>query len=168
MVHINFGLLLGVITELKEDVKKALFGRGAWFILEAGAALLYFKNPLGWALLGISVVLLGKFEGVGGVLEIPGLFGNLVSYTRLGAIGLASAGIAMAVNLLAEMSGSLGILVLIVGHSLNIVLGILDPFIQATRLHLVEFFSKFYVPARRVFQPLSLKHEYTGGEVIWQ
>ncbi len=170
VIHLNIGILVGMLNEIKKNPKKALLGKGSWLLLQASLVLIKF-TPYWWVLLLISIGLLGKYEGLEGLLEVPGFFSNVFSYTRLAAIGLSSAGIAMAVNSLTDISGGLGsvpgILVFLVGHLINIVLGIIDPFIQATRLHLVEFFTKFYEPAERVFNPLSLKKKYTGGELKW-
>ncbi len=171
LLHLNLGLLFGLISELHHDWKRAIFGKGSWFLLQLSALLIYLGNTLGFFTLALSLFLMGRFEGLNALLEIPGFVGNIFSYMRLAAIGLSSAGIALAVNILAERFGrinlALGVLIFLFGHALNFVLGILDPFIQATRLHLVEFFSKFYEPAKRIFTPFTLERKYTGGEVIW-
>jgi len=169
VVHLNFGLLIKFFQELAHSATHAILGVGSWFLLQGVVVLLALgQTTPGLVLLTISVIFMGKFEGIQGVLEIPGFVSNVFSYMRLAAIGLASAGIALAMNVLASMAGAVaGILVLILGHSLNLVLAILDPFIQSTRLHLVEFGGKFYTPARRHYTPFSISNKFTGGEMIW-
>ncbi|MCR3884197.1 MAG: V-type ATP synthase subunit I, partial [Methanothrix sp.] len=100
-------------------------------------------------------------EGVMGVTHVPFFVSNLISYLRLLAIGLASVGVAFAANQLAfyvampMLSGGghdgfttiaivVGIVVLVTVHFINLLLGILSPFMHPLRLHYVEMFTKFY------------------------
>jgi len=108
-------------------------------------------------------------EGINSVLELPGLASNLLSYTRIYAIGLSSVGIALAFNENMAMPAiegggigvALGIIILIMGHSLNLALGLMGPLIQTLRLHYVEFFSKFYIGGGEKFNPLRYRRKYT-------
>ena len=86
-----------------------------------------------------------------GLVELPSLLSNILSYARLAAVGLASASLAILINNMAGgmfQAGGLfvimGMLVLLIGHTINILLGMLDSFLQSLRLHYVEMFTKFY------------------------
>ncbi len=92
-------------------------------------------------------------------LELLSTVGNVLSYARIMAIGMASAVLAMLANQFGGKIGNvvLAALVVVLFHALNLVLGIVDPTIQGLRLHYVEFFSKFYVAGGRVYSPFKMK-----------
>lgn len=161
VVQVNLGLVLGFINKLEHGFKAALFEKGAWLILEAGAVLAIFVSPyLGGALALVAVSMLVKAEGIRGILELPTIVTNILSYARIMAVGLVSVILALVVN---EMSGDffqgggiglvLGIGVLLVGHAINLVLGFVSPFIHSMRLHYVEFFMKFYEGGGQRYTP---------------
>ncbi|NIP81560.1 MAG: hypothetical protein GWM90_21035, partial [Gemmatimonadetes bacterium] len=71
--------------------------------------------------------------------------GNVLSYLRIAAIGLASVYLARIANELGAAAPLwIGIAIAALFHALNLVLGVFSPTIQALRLHYVEFFGKFY------------------------
>ncbi|MBS3122324.1 V-type ATP synthase subunit I [Candidatus Woesearchaeota archaeon] len=171
--HINLSILLGFINELKgHGLKTAILARASWYVFEAGLALIVLKslgiitassytNYIGIALLVISIVMIYLGEGAQGIIEIPSIFSNTLSYLRLGAVGLASVGLAVVINEKLAMpfmeKGGIfiliSILILIVGHGINIALGIIGPFLHAIRLHYVEFFMRFYKGGGKPFKP---------------
>jgi len=176
-IHVNLGLLFGFINELQNHgFKHAFRAKFSWFMLEIGLILIVLKVMgifgslmlwLGLALIAISLYLLGKGEGIQGLIEIPALFSNMLSYMRLGAVGLASVGLAVVVNEnlgmpFIEKGGFfiiIGILIMIIGHGINILLGVIGPFLHGIRLHYVEFFGKFFHGGGKEYKPFGEKEE---------
>ena len=102
--------------------------------------------------------------------NIAGYFGDILSYTRILALVMATSVIAMVFNLLGFIGGpSLGgillfIPVALVGHTLNLSLSTLSAYVHTSRLHYVEFFGKFYEGTGRIWRPLKLKTRYVDIE----
>jgi V/A-type H+-transporting ATPase subunit I len=111
------------------------------------------------ALTIIGIVLLSASLGCLGVvmgpIEFIGLIGNVLSYLRIAAIGLASVYLAKVANEVAGMVGNVfvGAILAILIHALNLVLGMFSPTIHSLRLHYVEFFRKFYEGGGRPYEP---------------
>lgn len=108
-------------------------------------------------------ILKGFYELYG----ITSYFGDVLSYTRLLALGLATGIIGSVINLMAGMAAGnsiLGIvpftLIVVLGHALNLAINMLGAYVHTTRLHYVEYFSKFYNGGGRKFQPLAAKTKY--------
>jgi len=116
---------------------------------------------VGIAVLAIGLPLLLWGGGVQGAVEIMGTMGNIMSYARLMAIGMASVMLALVANELAGEVGSIlvGALIAVLLHLMNLVMGMFSPFIQSTRLHLVEFNSKFYKGGGRPYRPFGYRPE---------
>lgn len=104
--------------------------------------------------LGLLIARRGALGLIMGPLELVGTLGNVLSYLRLAAVGLASTYLAMVANELAVLGPIwLGIFIGAFFHALNLALASLSPMIQALRLHYVEFFSKFYEGGGEPFRP---------------
>lgn len=107
--------------------------------------------------------------GIGGFelySRITGTFGDILSYLRLFALGLATGIIAGVVNTMAGMVWGnpigkvLAIGILVGGHTFNLLMNSLGGFIHTARLQFVEFFTKFYEGGGEEFQPFKREHTY--------
>ena len=164
-VHVVLGLVLGVLSALKgRRTKEAAFRLGSILVVLclAGILVSYFapvaaliRKPL----IVVSLVIAPVLLLTGGLLapfELLRHLGNIVSYARIMAVGLASVLLAHVANSLAGTAGSvwMGVTVAVLLHAFNILLGVFAPTIHALRLHYVEFFSKFVEPGGRRYRPL--------------
>ncbi|MCS7119068.1 MAG: V-type ATP synthase subunit I [Archaeoglobaceae archaeon] len=115
--------------------------------------------------------------GVFGVImavELLTWLGQTISYARLLAIGLSSVYIAFVINYLSIKVAlepgmaifPLAIIVMLLGHGVNFLLGILDPGLQSLRLHYVEFFTKFFEGGGKEYTPFGRVRKFIdeGGE----
>jgi len=179
VVHLNLGFLLGFRNEaVSHGIKTAVLEKISWMVLQLGIAI-FALAALGYipvvgktggiVISVIGVVMLIAGEGGAAILELPSILSNTLSYTRLAAVGLSSVGIAYAINyivtnLLFPEGGVfiiLGIIVLLIGHTVNTVLGVVAPGLHALRLQYVEFFTKFYNGGGRKFNPFGYNRKYT-------
>ena len=109
-----------------------------------------------------------RAKGVMSLYDIISYGSDIVSYSRILALGLSSAVIAKVVNILSTMMGFtlpgmlMFVCVFILGHSINIALNLLSTYIHTGRLQYLEFFSKFYVTGGREFSPLKYKSNYVN------
>jgi len=180
VIYTNVGFIIGMINNWRYgDKKEAITSQIVWFVLEAGIVLLAlgFIMPaigmigmgLGGALLVASLLLLLWGGGAYGIMDIFSFMGDILSYARLLALCLATGGIAMTVNILAEMLNGmvpgigiiLAIGVFIFGHIVNFMFQVLGGFINALRLNYVEFFSQFFMGGKNNFNPFSAKRTFT-------
>lgn len=167
-VHITLGLILGIWEATRDHNRDHIFERSGMLLGLIGLLVLIgtitkiipqeLTAPasagiiVGILMLGYPLGKLGPFIGA---IEFIGLIGNILSYLRIAAIGLASVYLAKVANDVAGMTGSIigsGI-VLILVHGLNLVLGAFSPTIHSLRLHYVEFFRKFYEGGGKPYQP---------------
>jgi V/A-type H+-transporting ATPase subunit I len=116
-------------------------------------------------LLGAGITLLVVNAGAFGavhLMEVISLVGNILSYSRLMALGLVGVALAQVASILGGVPDNpfLGALLALLIHMLNITIGIISPTIHALRLNYVEFLTKFYEPQGTQYVPLK-------KEAIW-
>jgi V/A-type H+-transporting ATPase subunit I len=164
--HVLLGMTLGVSDAIRgrhfrEAVARAArpgmllasgaaIGAGAGLL--PGAALLPSLAALG-ALLLVAVVA-GGFMAL---LELVLSLGNVMSYARLMALGLASVMLAEVANGMATAirPRAAGVALAVLLHAVNFTLGLVSPTVAALRLHYVEFFEKFYEGGGKPFHPFA-------------
>jgi V/A-type H+-transporting ATPase subunit I len=167
-IHILLGLVLGLWEAVKDRSRNHLLERGGMLLglisllLVVAVLLDYlprdFMTPgIAGLILGIVIlsVPLGWLGLLMGPIEFIGLIGNILSYLRIAAIGLASVYLAKVANDMAGMVGNLivGGIIGVLIHALNLALGAFSPTIHSLRLHYVEFFRKFYEGGGRPYHP---------------
>jgi V/A-type H+-transporting ATPase subunit I len=109
----------------------------------------------------------GAAKGAYNLYGITGYIGDLVSYTRLMALGISGGSIAAAFNMLVAFMPpaarfSIGILLIIALHALNMFLSLLGAYVHGARLQYVEFFGKFYTGGGRAFDPLRTAEKHVN------
>ena len=122
----------------------------------------------------VGIILLLKHAGPLGLFDITGYIGDWLSYARLLALGLGTAGMALAFNIIAqiipEMIPVVGFIftpiILIIAHTANLGLQTLGAGVHSIRLQYVEFFNRFYEGGGRKFEPFLIKRKYTKTKDI--
>ena len=168
VVHIMLGLLIGVWNAIVNKSRSHILERAGTFvgllglIILAGSLTEVLPNgftTMGWIVLAVGLAALalslGKIGFFMGPIEFVGVIGNVLSYLRIAALGLASVFLAKVANNMVGVVGSVvvGVIVAVLIHSLNLVMGIFSPTIQSLRLQYVEFFRKFYEGGQSSFEP---------------
>jgi V/A-type H+-transporting ATPase subunit I len=170
MLHLAAGFIIGAINEWNHN-RKHSFAKLAWIGVELGAVLALGPQlgllpaectMAGLVLLVLAVVIIAWAEGIVGVIEVPGFAGNILSYSRIAAVGIAGVVIAELLNeflIPLPEQGLLAILmvpVFIVLHIVNCFVAMFEALIQGGRLNIVEFRSKFLHGGGDVFIPFAL------------
>ncbi len=180
VVHLDVGIILGIINDLKNGETRKALTENLWLILVQVIFLLFYVKTLAGDGAGLFINVLMGVTGLVAFLllivghkgmfffTITGAIGDTLSYARLMALGLCTGGIAMTVNILAKMSGGVAyigviflVLILFVGHLFNWVIQVMGAFVHGIRLHYVEFFGRFYSGGGDDFVPFAIKREIT-------
>lgn len=197
VLQVIVGIVLDIVRTAKNnDVVNGILDNGPWLLMflviiayvVAGTSILpsniseFILNQTGlFAIIAAILISVTKARtGKGpidmvlkGVLALYGgvnYFSDILSYSRLLALGLATSALGFSINLIASIVGgdTLGIgtifaiLILIAGHTLNVTLSTLGAFIHSSRLQYVEFFGKFLTGTGRPFTPFKRDEKHTS------
>jgi V/A-type H+-transporting ATPase subunit I len=152
----GLSLYLGAGTAAGRDLGLGLGVGGLLTIL-----LLSSERPLD----SLGSLLLRLFDGFASLAELSKLFGDVMSYLRLFALGLASASLALTFNQLAgevyrsdvPLAVVIALLILVLGHGINLLLAIISGFVHGLRLNFIEFFNWSLDEEGYPFAPFSKK-----------
>lgn len=115
------------------------------------------KNP-------VKRLMLGAYS----LYDTTSWLSDLLSYSRLLALGLATGVIAQVINTMAAMGGKsvvgviMFIIVFVIGHVFNMAINLLGAYVHTNRLQYVEFFGKFFEGGSRAFQPFKENTKYVN------
>lgn len=157
----------GILALLSMDMLKSLTG----FVLPP------VFMTIGGVCAAVGAVIILLFEGRGskpvkrllkgayGLYGVTSYLSDILSYSRLLALGLATGVIAQVFNQIASMfGGGVGvipfIIVFIIGHTLNIGINALGAYVHTNRLSFVEFFGKFYEGGGVKFTPFQINTKH--------
>jgi V/A-type H+-transporting ATPase subunit I len=165
--HVAMGLVLGFFDSARNRRLREAITRAAQLtLLLCIAALLVVRlgalpsSMHDWTLaaLAASAVVGVAAGGPMLLLEVLMSVGNVLSYARLMALGLASVLLAEAANRVATAvkPAAIALFIAVILHLTNFTLGLISPIVNALRLHYVEFFEKFYEPGGRPYRPFAL------------
>ncbi|NLM35533.1 MAG: V-type ATP synthase subunit I [Clostridiales bacterium] len=188
LVHIFFGLGIKAYMLIRDgDPLGALYDVGSWVMALVGGGLFIAGGMIGLSATAINiakyVMIIGMAiivfmsardiknygarigSGLYNLYGISGYVGDLVSYTRLMALGLAGGQLANAFNLIIKMIPGWAIFVIgpiffVFFHLFNIFLSMLGAYVHTCRLQYVEYFGKFYEGGGRSFSPFKIKNNY--------
>lgn len=106
-------------------------------------------------------------SGILSLYNVTSYLGDVLSYSRLLALGLATSAIAMIINMLAGLSAGIpyvgwliAVIIFLGGHLFSVAVNVLGAFVHSLRLQYVEFFSKFYSGGGHLFDPLRYDTKY--------
>ena len=132
------------------------------YVMFAGIAMILFLKGV-----GEKTVFAWLIKGLGGLYSLISFASDLLSYSRILALGLVASVIAQVINMLTNMGASSPIgfifmlIVMILGHGLNLAINLLGTFVHAARLQYIEFFGKFYEDGGEAFKPALPAEEYS-------
>ncbi len=187
--QIMFGLAIALGHNIRrKDTVAAVFDQVTWLVMlnslvlfglaKAGIILAPFAPLFAVTSIVPAIMILLGSERQGGWAGRIGMgvfslfttvfyMGDVLSYVRIMALGMVTAGFGMAVNICVGLVADvpyvgwlLGLVVFVGGHLLNIGLSVLGSFVHTMRLQFVEFFPKFFEGGGKQFSPLNTKYEH--------
>ncbi|MBO8127161.1 MAG: V-type ATP synthase subunit I [Firmicutes bacterium] len=205
LLHLYVGLGVTFVHNLKNGrVWDAIFDQGLWWVFISGLALMIIGagKPAQYAAIagGLGLVLtqgrkekslLKKiFKGIASLTGVSDYLSDVLSYSRLLALGLATSVIGVVINDVSAMVGDIPIIgifivavILVFGHLFNMLINVVSAYVHTSRLQYVEFFSKCFESGGRLFKPFALRTkmvqivadreeqftiDYKGGALKWK
>jgi len=183
LIHLFVGLGVKAYMLIRDGmILDAIFDVGFWYLFIIGPVMLLLGGSLATAGKYITIVgavgliltqgrekkgIISKlFGGIMSLYGITGYLSDVLSYSRLLALGLATGVISSVLSIIGSMGGHsflgaiLFIVVFIFGHLLNFAINALGSFVHSARLQYVEYFGKFYEGGGEAFNPLMKKTKY--------
>jgi V/A-type H+-transporting ATPase subunit I len=177
VVHIPLSLILGIREKLAHGHKHHAYEQLGMLMGLTGIGIAVFGGYADWPVfnttpmlvlagilfIGGAGLLLGLMGAMGliQILEIISLVGNVMSYARLMALGVASIALADIANGAArDLPIYMGIPIALLVHVANIGIGVFSPTLHSLRLNYVEFLPKFYSPEGNGYKPFK-------KEAVW-
>ena len=185
IVQVIFGLTIKTVKSFRDgDAGAAVFESIPWIFIILGLVTMGAFAPMKMAgtvlaLLGAFLVLVGSnrttrnpfarlASGLYSLYGITGYLSDVLSYSRLLALGLTTGVIGMAVNLIGfivieipVLGWILFVVIFIFGHIANLLISSLGAFVHTIRLQYVEFFPKFYESGGKPFKAFKTERKYT-------
>ena len=205
LIHLNIAHILGLIKGVKEKSMGMILSKIGLFLVQIFGIPYLFKSMLAIEIFsasaatyaifiyplifGVVLIIVGAFMQMGGlgavfwIFDLTGILGDVMSYSRLAGVGLATFYLASSFNLLSDwvsstvsssmpgIAGStlafiIGAILLLMFHVFNLFLSSLAAFIHSLRLCFVEFLLKFYEGGGKEYAPfhLRLRREVVVGK----
>ena len=194
VIQVLFGIGVKMANNIRHgNISSAIMDQGLWMLFLIALVPLVYKGLFGGdvaqrvispasatakvAALGlvltqgrhVKFVVARPLMGALKLYDAMGYFGDVLSYARLMALGLATAYLGMAFNDMAKMilgvpygiGYVLAALLLIFSHMFNLIINCLGAFIHSLRLQYLEYFSKFFTGGGRPFKAFAEESEYT-------
>ncbi len=186
IIQIYFGMAIQAYRSIKDGkFWDALFDQGGWYLFLTGLIILFLPGAgeIGkWiAIVGGLMLVLTQgrsqknpvrklLSGLLSLYDVTGYLSDVLSYSRLLALALATGVIASAINAMGGLlAGSIvGALLMVVllagGHLFNLIISTLSAYVHTSRLQYIEFFSKFFESGGRAFRPFQIKTKFVDVE----
>lgn len=190
VVQMFFGMAINMVALIKKHQPVwGISSAFSWYFLALGIGGIFGASYIGawaktagivFAVLGVVLLMLSGTFGKRGAKKVTGalsslygiinFFSDMMSYTRIFGLGLATGVIGMVFNEIASViSGMMPfkfmgvivtIIICIIGHTFNISINALGAYVHNSRLQFVEFFGKFYTGGGELFAPLGSQMQY--------
>ena len=182
-IHLFVGMGIKIYMLAREGhLMDGLMDVGLWYLVLIGLPLMllpaFFNVGMVLAIVGAvglvltqgrheKNILMKPIKGVMSLYDITSYLSDVLSYSRILALGLAGGVIANVFNLLGTMPGFnlIGIivfvLIFVIGTAFNVAISGLGAYVHTARLQYVEFFGKFYEAGGRPFKPFQPNTKYT-------